>query len=54
MLKENLDKLTAKYGEKVLHTPNNKISLAITLTNLDKKVFQPNNVNATFFGAYLF
>jgi O-phospho-L-seryl-tRNASec:L-selenocysteinyl-tRNA synthase len=38
-LKESLESLTAKYGEKCLNTPNNKISLAITLVNLNKKVF---------------
>lgn len=44
-----------KNGERVLETSkNNKISVSCTLTQLDEKVFKPNNINATFFGSYLF
>ena len=44
-----------KFNERVLETEkNNKISIACTLTNLEEKVFKPNNINATFFGSYLF
>jgi len=42
------------YGERVLETKNNKISVAVTLTSLNEKFFRPNGVNATFFGSYLF
>ena len=43
------------YNERILETSkNNKISVASTLTNLNEKVFIPNNINATFFGSYLF
>jgi len=38
-LKESLDKITEKFGERCLKTPNNKISLAVTLVNMNKKVF---------------
>jgi len=54
-LKEQLEALSAQYGERTLQTSqNNKISVATTLTSLDDKVFRPNNINATFFGSYLF
>ena len=54
-MKEKLEGLAAEVGEKALQTAqNNKISVAFTLTALDDKVFKPNNVNATFFGSYLF
>jgi hypothetical protein len=46
--------LLPAYGERVLITKNNKISIACTLTTLNTKVFQPNNINATYFGSYLF
>lgn len=53
-LHEKLTDLLAKHGERILVTKNNKISIAATLTNLNEKVFLPNNINATFFGSYLF
>eukprot|EP00355_Strombidium_rassoulzadegani_P001953 CAMPEP_0168609556 /NCGR_PEP_ID=MMETSP0449_2-20121227/1275_1 /TAXON_ID=1082188 /ORGANISM="Strombidium rassoulzadegani, Strain ras09" /LENGTH=349 /DNA_ID=CAMNT_0008649719 /DNA_START=426 /DNA_END=1475 /DNA_ORIENTATION=- len=54
-LNEQLHELMPKYGERVLETSkNNKISIAATLTALNEKVFMPNNINATFFGSYLF
>ena len=34
--------------------PNNKISIAVCIAQLNEKVFKPNNQNATFFGSYLF
>jgi len=37
-----------------LVTKGNKISIAATLCALDDKVFKPNNIDATFFGSYLF
>jgi hypothetical protein len=37
-----------------LVTPNNKISIAVCIAQLNEKVFKPNNQNATFFGSYLF
>lgn len=44
-----------QYNERILETSkNNKISVASTLCNLNEKVFVPNNINATFFGSYLF
>lgn len=43
-----------QHGERVLETKNNKISIAATLTKLDDQVFKPNNIDATFFGSYLF
>jgi len=50
-----LKELVPRYGERVLETSkNNKISVAATLRNLNEKVFLPNNINATFFGSYLF
>jgi O-phospho-L-seryl-tRNASec:L-selenocysteinyl-tRNA synthase len=53
-LKEGLSKIASKHGERVLDVPNNKISTACTLTALNDKVFKPNNIQATFFGSYLF
>lgn len=53
-LKEELSKILPTYNEKVLEIKNNKISLACTLTNLNEKVFKANNINATYFGSYLF
>ena len=53
-LNEKLIELLPKYGERVLETKNNRISIASTLTNLEDKVFKPNNVNSTYFGSYLF
>ena len=54
-LYEQLKTLMPKYGERVLETTSgNKISIASTLTAFDEKVFKPNNINATFFGSYLF
>lgn len=38
----------------MLAVPNNKISLACTLTALNTKVFIPNNIQPTYFGSYLF
>ena len=46
--------MLTKYNERVLVSPHNKISIAGTLTNLNDKVFKPNNIDATFFGSYLF
>ena len=44
-----------EFNESILETSkNNKISIASTLTSLNEKVFLPNNINATFFGSYLF
>lgn len=37
-----------KYGERVLDTKTNKISIACTLTNL------PSEIDPTFIGSYLF
>lgn len=53
-LKKKLNEVLSLYNERILETKNNKISIAVTLTNLDKLFFQPNNINATFFGSYLF
>lgn len=54
-LKEELEKVAEKVGERVLQTTkNNKISIAFTLTSLNDQVFTPNNIDATFFGSYLF
>ncbi len=54
-LKTQLQQTCQKYDERILETEkNNKISIACTLTNLNEKVFKPNNINATFFGSYLF
>jgi hypothetical protein len=53
-LEEELKKALALYGEKILNIKNNKISMACTLTRLNETFFKPNNVNATFFGSYLF
>ena len=53
-LKENLQKLAAKHGERVLEVKDNRISLACTLTNLNKTIFEPKKIDATFFGSYLF
>lgn len=54
-LYDQLSKLMPEFNESILETSkNNKISVASTLTNLDEKVFKPNNINATFFGSYLF
>ena len=54
LLKSGLEGICEKYGEKVLVTPNNRISLAISLQNMNETVFIPNNIDATFFGSYLF
>ena len=35
-------------------TPNNKISIAVSIRELTEKVLKPNNQSATFFGSYLF
>jgi len=40
-LKTGLETIAVKYGERVLHTPNNKISIGTTLTSLNEKVFVP-------------
>jgi len=40
--------LLPKYGERVLDTKTNKISIACTLTNL------PSEIDPTFIGSYLF
>jgi hypothetical protein len=53
-LKKELEVLLPKFNERILVTKNNKISFAVTIQSLDDKVFRPNNVNATFFGSYLF
>ena len=53
-LKKRLCDVLPEYGERVLETKNNKISIAVTLTSLNNKFFRPNNINATFFGSYLF
>ena len=42
------------HGERILDVKSNKISMACTLTHLNETVFLPNNINATFFGSYLF
>ena len=39
-LKEKLKKVAEKHGERVLEIPNNNISLACTLTNLNETVFE--------------
>ena len=49
-----MEKLLPTYNERILITKNNKISLAVTLKTLNERVFLPNNINATFFGSYLF
>lgn len=54
MLHDGLTKIAEKHGERLLVTKNNKISMACTLTALNQKVFVPNNINATYFGSYLF
>ena len=48
LLKEGLAEVMAKYGERVLDTPRNSISIACTLGNL------PSSVDPTFIGSYLF
>ena len=53
-LKEELSKVAEKHGERVLAIKGNKISMACTLTTLNKTVFLPNGINATYFGSYLF
>jgi O-phospho-L-seryl-tRNASec:L-selenocysteinyl-tRNA synthase len=54
ILKEQLSLIADKYEERVFDTPNNKISMAVSLRRLDERVFRPNNINATYFGSYLF
>ena len=46
-LKESLNTIASKYGERVLETKMNKISIGVTLTNLP-------HPDPTFFGSYLF
>ena len=46
--------MSKKHGERVLHTPNNRISIGVSLQNLNERVFKPNNIEATFLGGYLF
>eukprot|EP00347_Sterkiella_histriomuscorum_P002421 403368218 len=53
-LKQKLNEALPLYNERILDTKNNKISIAVTINNLNDKVFKPNNLNATFFGSYLF
>lgn len=53
-LKQHLSKLLETYGERILSTKNNKISMACTLTTLNTKVFTPHGLSPTFFGSYLF
>ena len=54
-LYDQLKELMPTFNESILETSkNNKISVASTLCNLNEKVFLPNNINATFFGSYLF
>ena len=53
-LMTKLNELLPKYNERVLLTKGNKISIASTLSSLNERVFLPNNINATFFGSYLF
>ena len=53
-LKERLSAVAEKHGERVLEIPNNKISMACSLTNLNETVFKPNGIKATYFGSYLF
>ncbi len=48
-LKKKVGEVAAKYKERVLDTPSNKISLAVTLTSLE-----PLLPDITFFGSYLF
>ena len=53
-LKEQLQKVAEAHGERVLEVKSNRISMACSLTHLNETVFKPNNINATFFGSYLF
>ena len=49
-----LELVASKYNEKVLVTKNNKISIAVTLTNLSETCLKPKGLTATYFGSYLF
>ena len=53
-LGEQLNTLMEKHNERTLVSPHNKISIGATLTHLNDKVFKPNNIDATYFGSYLF
>lgn len=53
-LKTQLTEMLKKYDERCLEIKTNKISVASTLTNLNERVFIPNNISPTFFGSYLF
>lgn len=54
LLQAGLETVAKKYDEKVLVTLNNKISIAVTLTNLTDTCLKPRNLTATYFGSYLF
>jgi O-phospho-L-seryl-tRNASec:L-selenocysteinyl-tRNA synthase len=53
-LREKLQEVASKYGERVLEVNNNKISIAVSLSHTDTTIFKPQNQDATFFGSYLF
>lgn len=53
-LKAKLNEVLPLYNERALETKNNKISIAVTITSLNERIFKPNNISATFFGSYLF
>jgi O-phospho-L-seryl-tRNASec:L-selenocysteinyl-tRNA synthase len=49
-----LESIAKKYDERVLATKNNKISIAVTLSNLTDTCLKPRGLSATYFGSYLF
>jgi O-phospho-L-seryl-tRNASec:L-selenocysteinyl-tRNA synthase len=54
LLQTGLETIAQKYNEKLLVTPNNKISIAMTLSNLTENCLKPRGLTATYFGSYLF
>ena len=54
LLQTGLESIAQKYNEKLLVTPNNKISIAMTLSNLTENCLKPRGLTATYFGSYLF
>lgn len=52
ILKDTMSKVALKYSEKVLENPNNKISLAMSLTSICKNANSKSEV--TFFGSLFY
>jgi O-phospho-L-seryl-tRNASec:L-selenocysteinyl-tRNA synthase len=48
-LKCEMNKIAIKYNERVLHTPNNPISLAMTLTNFGDKSEEITRIGSMLF-----